>query len=87
MSCFKGGIDICYPPRPFRGEAVSNDGSNWIASIDSVDTFKNFIKIFPLKITFMGFLFLVALTSCDDENNLLVTEKEIKQTNSRLQSM
>ena len=45
MSCFKGGIDICYPPRPFRGEAVSNDGSNWIASIDSVDTFKNFIKV------------------------------------------
>ncbi|MAN42553.1 MAG: hypothetical protein CMF88_07410 [Candidatus Marinimicrobia bacterium] len=46
---------------------------------------KNFIKIFPLKITFMGFLFLVALTSCDDENNLLVTEKEIKQTNSRFE--
>ena len=43
---------------------------------------KNFIKILPLKITSMSFLFLGALTSCDDENNLLVTEKEIKQTNS-----
>ena len=46
---------------------------------------KNFIKIFPLKITSMSFLFLGALTSCDDENNLLVTEKEIKQTNSRFE--
>ena len=44
MSCMKRGIDICYPPLPFRGEAVSNDGTNWIASIDSLDTFKNFIK-------------------------------------------
>ena len=33
----------------------------------------------------MSILFLVTLTSCDDENNLLVTEKEIKQTNSRFE--
>ena len=44
MTCIKRGVDICYPPLPFRGEAVSNDGTNWIASIDSQDTFENFVK-------------------------------------------
>ena len=33
----------------------------------------------------MSILFLVTLTSCDDENNLLVTEKEIKTSNSRFE--
>ena len=43
------------------------------------------LRTFPLKITSMSILFLVTLTSCDDENNLLVTEKEIKTSNSRFE--
>ena len=43
------------------------------------------LRAFPLKITSMSILFLVTLTSCDDENNLLVTEKEIKTSNSRFE--
>ena len=46
---------------------------------------KFLIKMFPRKIISLSILFLLTLTSCDDENNLLITEKEIKQSNNRFE--
>tara|TARA_Y100000389_G_C17454984_1_gene517510 strand:+ start:1350 stop:2483 length:1134 start_codon:yes stop_codon:yes gene_type:complete len=43
MDCIRNNKDICYPPKVFRAEDTSNNGSNWLSSIDDIAKFSNFI--------------------------------------------